>query len=134
MPDQKPKKRRLRPVETVRERAEKAASKPERPRRIRNTAGKVSHPLRVISSIGRKEYYLPLPQNRIGRFLNKRRHIIPRYFRNSWQELRQVTWPSRRETWKLTLAVFTFALVFGIIVALTDYGLEKFFRKVILKV
>jgi len=70
----------------------------------------------------------------VGRFLNKRRHIIPSYFRNSWRELRLVTWPGRRETWKLTFAVFLFAIIFGVVISITDYGLDKLFRKVLLKI
>ncbi len=134
MADPKPKKRRLRPAETMRERAEKVANTPQKSRRIQRTAGTISKPLRSASNFGRREYYLPLPENKVGRFFNKRRHIVPGYFRNSWRELRLVTWPSRRETWKLTLAVFTFAIIFGVLIAITDYGLDKLFRKVLLKI
>ena len=134
MADQKPNKRRLRPAETVRERAEKATQHVPKQRRLRRAQGAVAKPLKGVSNFGRREYYLPLPENRLGRFLNKRRHIFPSYFRNSWRELRLVTWPSRRETWKLTFAVISFAVVFGIIIAVTDYGLDKLFRKVLLKI
>ncbi|MCA9346738.1 preprotein translocase subunit SecE, partial [Candidatus Saccharibacteria bacterium] len=43
-----------------------------------------------------------------------------------------VTWPGRKDTWKLVFAVFIFAIVLGILIALLDYGLENLFRKVIL--
>ncbi len=66
----------------------------------------------------------------IGKILS---FLLPRYFINSWREVRQVTWPSRRETWRLTLAVFIFAIVFGSLVAGIDKGLDDFFKKVILK-
>ena len=59
--------------------------------------------------------------------------LLPTYFLNSWREVRQVTWPSRRETWRLTGAVFIFAVVFGALVAGVDKGLDEFFKKVILK-
>ena len=65
-----------------------------------------------------------MPDNKVGRFLNKRRSFIPRYFKESWQELRKVTWPNRKETTKLTLAVFTFAIVFGLLVAIVEFGLD----------
>ena len=65
--------------------------------------------------------------------MNKRRRVIPRFFREAFQELRLVTWPGRKETWKLTTAVFVFAIVFGIAIAITDYGLDKLFRNIILK-
>ncbi len=126
-------KPRIRKQPTVREKTEQARSDTQRPRRIRKSAGKVGKPLRVLSAAGKKEYYLPLPDNRLGRFLNKRRKLLPSYFRESWQELRRVTWPGRKETLKLTLAVFIFAIVFGVAISLTDYGLDKLFRKVLLR-
>jgi len=52
---------------------------------------------------------------------------------NAWREVRQVTWPSRRETWRLTGAVFIFAIVFGALVYGVDTGLDALFKKVILK-
>lgn len=59
--------------------------------------------------------------------------LIPRYLINAWRELRQVVWPSRKETWRLTLAVFVFALVFGALVAGVDKALDEIFKKVVLK-
>lgn len=121
------------PKETIRQQSEKAAQSSGKPRRIHKTAGTIAKPFKTAHRIGRKEYYIPLPENRFGRWLNKRRHIIPRYFRDAYAEVRQVTWPSRKETWKLTGAVFIFAAGFSLIVAITDYGLDKVFRKVFLQ-
>ncbi len=59
--------------------------------------------------------------------------IVPSYFINAWRELRQVQWPKRRETWRLTLAVFIFSVIFGALVAGVDKGLDEVFKKVILK-
>ncbi len=128
------KKRQLKRSETVRERSQKVQSKPDKSRRLHATTKKISRPFKTAAHVGRKEYYLPIPENRVGRFLNKRRHFIPLYFRQSWRELRQVTWPGRKETWKLTLAVISFAIIFGVLVAIVDFGLDKLFRKVILKI
>ncbi len=61
------------------------------------------------------------------------RWLVPSYFVNSWLEVRQVSWPNRRETWRLTLAVFIFAIVFGALVAAVDKGLDELFKQVILK-
>jgi preprotein translocase subunit SecE len=61
------------------------------------------------------------------------RWLLPRYFINSWREVRQVTWPNRRETWRLTGAVFIFALVFGALVAIVDKGIDEIFKKLVLK-
>lgn len=115
--------------ETVRDRANSIPAKPRRIRRVSNTANK---PLKTVARLGRKEYYLPLPDNRLGKFLNRRRSIIPRFIRNAWAEVRQVTWPTRKETIKLTIAVIIFALVFGTLIWIVDYGLEKLFRQIIL--
>ena len=125
------KKKRIRKsAETVRERTETVTT--VKPRRLGRTVRVVAKPFKAAHRVGRKEYYLPLPDTRFGRFLNKRRYVIPRYFRESWQELRQVVWPTRRETWKLTFAVFTFAIVFGLLIAVTDYGLDKVFKRILL--
>jgi preprotein translocase subunit SecE len=71
---------------------------------------------------------------RVGRALKKvLGWLVPRYFVNSWREVRQVTWPTRRETWRLTAAVFVFAIIFGALVAVVDKGLDEIFKKVILK-
>jgi preprotein translocase SecE subunit len=59
--------------------------------------------------------------------------LYPSYFRNSFRELKQVTWPGRRESLRLTSAVLAFAIVFGAIVALVDFGLDKLFKELILK-
>ncbi len=124
------KKRRLRKAETVRERSNQTKKPEKGPRRLH----KVTKPLRNAANVGRKEYYLPLPNNKAGRFLNRRHHFFPRYFRDSWRELKMVTWPGRRESWKLTFAVVTFAVIFGLLVSIVDFGLDKLFRKVILKI
>jgi preprotein translocase subunit SecE len=113
-------KRRLRPSATIREVSQQA--KIEKPK-------KVSLVRRLFRFIGRRLSFLRFifrPIKWIGR------HFIPRYIRNSFQELRQVTWPDRKQSRQLTTAVVMFATVFGIVVALLDYGLDKLFKKVFL--
>jgi preprotein translocase subunit SecE len=55
------------------------------------------------------------------------------YIRGSWQELKQVTWPSRSEGRRLTTAVIIFSIVFGVLIALVDFGLDKLFKDLLLK-
>ena len=55
------------------------------------------------------------------------------FIRSSWQELKQVTWPTRREGRRLTTAVIIFSVVFGALIALVDYGLDKLFKQLLLK-
>lgn len=63
---------------------------------------------------------------------SRRFHIFPKILRNAWAEIRQVTWPGRKETFRLTIAVLIFSIIFGAFVAALDYGLGKLFKEVIL--
>ena len=118
----KPKRRKLRSVETVRERAERVAAENNKPKREAKAPGVIS---RFFGATGALPIWRPVKF--IGRF------IIPSYIRSSWRELRQVTWPSRKQSRQLTGAVVIFSIVFGLIVAAFDYGLDKLFKEVIVK-
>lgn len=127
------KKRVIRKPETVREKAAKKADAPAKNRRLSKATGTVKKPLNAAKKLGAREYHpIKLPDNRIGRFLTANRKFTPKFFREAWGELRQVAWPNRRETAKMTLAVFIFALVFGLLIAAVDYGLEKLFRELLI--
>lgn len=54
------------------------------------------------------------------------------YFANSWRELRQVSWPTRKATWSMTLAVLIFTLILAVIILLLDIGFEQLFKRIIL--
>jgi len=45
---------------------------------------------------------------------------IGRYLRDSWREIRQVRWPNRKATWKMTLAVLVYVAFFMIFLTLLD--------------
>lgn len=119
----KPQTRKLRPAETMRERAERTTAKDtkaeQQPRKLATNT----------KAAGRKMGSLPIwkPLKFVGRF------IIPPYLRASWRELRQVTWPNRQQTRVLTTAVILFSVVFGAVIAAFDFGLDKVFKEVILK-
>lgn len=123
----KPKRRLVKKAETVREKAEKASSESSnQPRRLRQAKRGAGAPFRALGAVGKK----------LGKF--KPLHIIsliivPPYIRNSWRELRQVTWLKPKESLRLTYAVVAFATIFGIVVALLDFGLDKVFKQVLLK-
>jgi preprotein translocase SecE subunit len=129
MADKKP---RVRKVETVRERNEKATLKAEanaskvRKQPVRSTARVVGKPFGYVA-----KPFKVRPVRFVARWVGL--ILVPRYFRNSFKELRQVKWPSRRETWKLTFAVLIFAVVFGFLVTITDYGLDKVIRRIVLR-
>ena len=118
--------RRIRKIDTVREKVEKTTAASEKPRRLNRTRRAAGSPFRVLG-LGFRELGRFKPFHILGLIL------VPRYFRNSWKELRQVTWTSRRDTRRLTLAVIMFATVFGVMVALVDFGLDKAFKQVLLK-
>ncbi|HVX58381.1 MAG TPA: preprotein translocase subunit SecE [Candidatus Saccharimonadales bacterium] len=133
----KPRIRKTAP--TVRERVETASAKAveEKPRRVRKAFSAATSKVPRPKVRGR----LHLPDNRFfqtlrkifrpfGKVLSK---LAPRYFVYAWRELRQVTWPNRGETWRLTLAVFVFSIVFGALVAGVDKGLDEIFKHVVLK-
>jgi preprotein translocase SecE subunit len=124
MADNKPAKaktkRLVKDPETFRERALKASEdsgKPARSAGIKQAGGKIASPVAFLFK----------PLRAIGRV------IFPAYFRNSWQELRLVTWPTWKQSRQLTFAVLVFAVIFGAIIALVDYGLDKVFRNILLK-
>jgi preprotein translocase SecE subunit len=124
------KKRRVRNPETFRERALKAAEtieQPKRANRLKQVAGRVltpaAHPIgRAASKIFNRQ-----PFKLIGKI------IFPIYLRNSWRELKLVTWPTKKQSRKLTFAVLVFAVIFGATIALVDFGLDKLFKQILLK-
>lgn len=125
-------KRRLRvggASETVRERTEKLqnqAAAPKKPSLVRAFFGGFFAPLRWL---GRQ--IAKLGRFRVFRWISY--VLLPPYIRNSWRELRLVTWPNRRQSWALVNAVIIFSVVFGILVAVVDYGLDKLFKEFIIK-
>lgn len=129
MAEDMPKPRRLKTkARAVKDLARLDDSK-KQPSRLRRAASRLGKVRKPRSSEKTEE----IPKSKVGRVWKRRPHLIPRYFRNSWEELKGVTWPSRRETRQLTIAVFIFAIVFGIIITITDYGLDKIFKKVLIK-
>lgn len=115
----KPKRRIVKKAETVREKVEKSA---------KSTKPKDKGVVRLTL------YYIMLPLRFVGRGIKRvGRIFVPKYFKASWAELKQVTWPSFKDTWKLTFAVIIFAIVFGALITVVDLGLDKVFKKIILE-
>lgn len=57
---------------------------------------------------------------------------LGRYIRDSWRELRQVRWPNRKATWKMTLAVLVYCAILMVFILLLD-TLFTFLFNLILK-
>lgn len=132
--------RRLKPVQTVRERTEKSNAIPKKKRRLQRAGSAVTKPFariwKIVKAVLRPFRFLLWPfqtkvVRAVGRVLSK--VLLINYFIESWREVRQVTWPNRRETAQLTFAVFAFATVFGIIITIVDYGLDKLFKQILLQ-
>jgi preprotein translocase SecE subunit len=131
------KKRQLKKVETVRDRVERAGSDQPAKRGVKKTASKIGRPFRAVGKAIAKvlrpfafvlKPFKTRPVRFIGRVLAA--IVFFKFFRASWKEVRQVEWPDMRTTLRLTVAVFVFSILFGTLIAITDFGLDKIFRKV----
>ena len=125
------KKRRIvKNPETFREKVVKAAETADKPRRRSKVGGAIASVFRIVGKpfrwVGSK-----LGKYKVFRFIG--RILWPVYFRESWKELKLVTWPNWKKSRDLTFAVLVFAVIFGATVAVVDFGLDKLFRHVLLK-
>lgn len=96
---------------------------------VKSTTPKTSRIRRVLGGL---RWLKPLlvPLRIVGKILKR---LAPRYLLNAWRELRQVTWPNRRESWRLTGAVFVFAIIFGVLATIVDRGIDRIFKETVLK-
>jgi len=123
--------RKVKNPETFRERALKAQEpKISNKTRANSVLSSALNPLRTsLNKIAKIKALKPIFKvlNKIGKV------IFPSYFRNSIQELKQVTWPSVSNGIKLTWAVIVFAIVFGLSISVLDWGLTKVFKNILLR-
>lgn len=133
----KPSRRRVKNPETFRERALKATEASDKTKRaasLKQASGQITGPVTqpLGPAIRRTLALKPLaPFVKVLRLVGK--VVFPVYFRRSWRELRLVQWPNWRESRRLTSAVLIFAILFGAVIAVVDYGLDKAFKDVLLK-
>lgn len=89
-------------VDATKTTAQKPA-KPPKSQPVRKVKGpKIEKPLREI-------FILARPFVALGRYL-----------RDSWREIRQVRWPNRKATWKMTVAVLVYCAIFVAFITLLD--------------
>jgi preprotein translocase SecE subunit len=127
-------KRRLRaPAETVRQRQTSVASKADQPRNnaLPSVWRGFTAPARTVGGLKFWQSKFWRPFRFVFRWLGL--ILWPPYFRHSFQELKLVTWPNFKQSWRLTFAVLGFAAVFGALIAGLDFGLDKLFKEVLLK-
>ena len=126
--------RRKKMPETVRERAEKESIKKSTPKKTAKVRAKIHRPLSKLRRIGAKEYHpIKTPDNKAGRVMGKRVRFVPKFVSESWAELKQVTWPTKREAASKTIAVIGFAIAFTIFVQLLDFIFSKVVKEIILR-
>lgn len=122
------KRRIIRQAETVREKAEKKTQGDGTPKKrgiIRTAFYYLFTPLRILGkALASLERYRPF--RIIGLIL------VPPYFRNSFRELKDVTWPNTRDSIRLTFAVLMFAIFLTLIVTAADFVLDKIFKRLLL--
>lgn len=132
IPAKTPRKRKT--PDTVREHAEKQSAKradSEKPNKLK---GKIVRPFSVINAVGKKEFHpVKAPDKKGVRHLNKRVHFVPKFVRESWAEVRLVTWPTKNVAARLTGAVFIFAIAFTIFIQIFDFIFNKLVKEILLK-
>ncbi len=90
-----------------------AENRPEAPKSVENTAKKPAKRPKSSDPSAEK----PLKSV----FILFRPFVaLGRYLRDSWREIRQVRWPNRKATWKMTFAVIFYCLLFLVFVLLLD--------------
>lgn len=57
---------------------------------------------------------------------------LGRYVKGAWFELRQVVWPDRKSTLKLSLAVILFTALLTVFIVALDFGFEQLVKRILL--
>lgn len=106
---------------TTKVRVLKASEAVEEPKKVKKEK------IKMDSEEPKKRRHLPKPI----RILFTPVFAIGRYLRDSWRELRQVRWPNRKTTWKMTLAVIVYTLTLFLLIGLLDALFKFIFNKVL---
>lgn len=131
------KARRVKNPESFRERAIKTSASRKHKSRL-SFVGKLIKPVfrpiikasaKATKRLAKVRFFRSLkkPLRIIGKIL-----LVP-YFVQSFHELKQVTWPSWKQGWRLTYAVLSFAIVFGASIAGLDWVLSRIFKEILIK-
>lgn len=123
-----------RKVETIRERAEKQRIKQTSQPRRKKVAAATAKPVKGIGRLLTKEFHPIKPtKGKYANLLTKRVRFVPKYFKASFAELKEVQWLKPRQAFSLTFAVVIFSVVIALFVQLLGYGFDKIVKEVILK-
>ena len=67
-------------------------------------------------------------QQKIAKAKNKKKRRSPaRFFKDIWNELKKVTWPTAKDLASSTLAVVVFIVLMGALIGLFDFGMHSLF-------
>ena len=67
-------------------------------------------------------------QQKIAKAKNKKKRRSPaRFFKDIWNELKKVTWPTGKDLLSSTLAVIVFIVLVGAVIGLFDFGMHSLF-------
>jgi preprotein translocase subunit SecE len=53
------------------------------------------------------------------------------FFKEAWQELKKVHWPTQKETYVATSVVLIVVLLIGLFLALVDFGLTRAIQAIV---
>lgn len=57
--------------------------------------------------------------------MNKLISRLGEFFKESWQELKRVNWPTKEETTRYTGGVLAFSFIIAIVLGFIDFGLMR---------
>ena len=67
-------------------------------------------------------------QQKIAKAKNKKkRRSSARFFKDIWNKLKKVTWPTGKDLLSSTLAVIVFIVLVGAVIGLFDFGMHSLF-------
>lgn len=70
----------------------------------------------------------------MGEWIQKVEDIVGssiEFFKEAWQELKKIHWPSRKETYVATLVVLFVVLIIASYLAVVDYFLTRAIQKIL---
>lgn len=121
-------------TETIRERAEKQRLKQANQPRRKKVASATAKPVKGLGKILKKEYTpIKIKKGRYSNILSKRISLMPKYFVDSFNELKQVNWLKPKQAMSLTFAVIVFSVSIALFVQLLSFVFDKLVQEVILK-
>lgn len=121
----------------------KAASKKTKKASVEESLRPESKLVKAVNKAGKKatqvgsvEVSTPTPkEGLLGKRVNPLGPIkwLVRYIRDSYRELKKVTWPDKKTAWKLTGTVFLFSFVMAMFLFGLDSFFSEMFKKLFLK-